>query len=242
MPLAQILALREAYRREMACQIVHDSWHARGFTRSYLLRVGGQVAGYGSVGGVPSEPGDVVKEFHLLPRFRESALPLFRRLVAARGARRIKAQTNAPLLLRMLLACAVAISAPKLLFADALATEHTSPGTIFRPLAGGEGDGVFAHTHEPVGEYVLEHAGEVVATGGLTFHYNPPFADLYMEVAAAHRRRGFGSYLVQRLKRVCREMGHVPAARCDDTNLASRRTLERAGMTPCGRIAEGGIA
>ena len=32
-----IVTLRAEYRREMACQIVHDSWHRRGFTQSYLL-------------------------------------------------------------------------------------------------------------------------------------------------------------------------------------------------------------
>lgn len=38
--LVAILGLRDEYRREMACPIVHDSWHARGFTDSYLLRAG----------------------------------------------------------------------------------------------------------------------------------------------------------------------------------------------------------
>ena len=44
-PLEEIAGMREEYRREMACQIVHDSWHARGFTTSYLLRLDGEVAG-----------------------------------------------------------------------------------------------------------------------------------------------------------------------------------------------------
>jgi GNAT superfamily N-acetyltransferase len=78
-----------------------------------------------------------------------------------------------------------------------------------------------------------------VATGGLFFHYNPPYGDIYMEVAAAHRRRGLGSYLVQELKRLCREMGCVPAARCNTANVASRLALQRAGMFPCARIVQG---
>ena len=37
--LAAILPFREAYRREMDCQIVHDSIHARaGWSREFLLR------------------------------------------------------------------------------------------------------------------------------------------------------------------------------------------------------------
>ena len=59
---------------------------------------------------------------------------------------------------------------------------------------------------------------------------------------ARFRRRGCGSYLVQELKRICREGGHVPAARTGQDNIASQRTLGRAGMTPCGRIVTGRLA
>lgn len=38
-PLDDILGMRDEYRRAMDCQIVHDSWHARGFTSCYLLRL-----------------------------------------------------------------------------------------------------------------------------------------------------------------------------------------------------------
>ncbi len=41
---------RDLYRQEMNCQIVHDSLHSRkGWTQSYLLIVGGAIAGYGAI-------------------------------------------------------------------------------------------------------------------------------------------------------------------------------------------------
>ena len=83
--------------------------------------------------------------------------------------------------------------------------------------------------------------GDVVATGGLMFHYNPPYSDIYMEVAGPWRRRGLGAFLVQELKRVSHEMGKAPAARSDGSNIASRRTLERAGMAACAWIIRGRI-
>ena len=45
--LAATLPFREAYRREMHCQIVHDSIHARaGWSREFLLRaIPGSVRG-----------------------------------------------------------------------------------------------------------------------------------------------------------------------------------------------------
>lgn len=243
-PLAAILGMREEYRRAMDCQIVHDSWHARGFASAWLLRAHDEVVGYGSVGGAPREPKDLLKEFFVLPAHRGDALPLFRALVAASGARRIEAQTNDALLLLMLLDCATDVSSETILFADGVATALAppDPGTHLRPLTDADHDHVFAHTREPVGEWGLECGGEIVATGGLAWHYNPPYGDIYMEVAAAHQRRGFGSFLVQELKRLCRETGGRPGARCHHANVASRRTLERAGMIPCARIVQGRLA
>ena len=60
-----------------------------------------------------------------------------------------------------------------------------------------------------------------------------------MEMAEPLRRRGYGSYLIQELKRVAYEMGKVPAARCNVTNAASRATLQKAGMLPCARVLTG---
>jgi len=233
--------MREAYRREMNCQIVHDSWHARGFTQSYLFHMGQAVVGYGSVGGVPPEPKTIVKEFFVLPERRAAALPLFRRLAAVSGARTVEAQTNDVLLSLMLHDCAVDLTSDTILFGDAVTTDHRAPGVRLRPLTDADRAQVFAHTVEPVGGWGLESDHGIVATGGLFFHYNPPFGDIYMEVAEPFRRKGYGSYLVQELKRICRETGHIPAARCNEGNSGSRLALERAGMLPCARIVKGAL-
>ena len=240
--LEAILALREEYRREMNCQIVHDSWHGRGFTDSYLFNWAEQVVGYGSVGGRPGEPRTTVKEFFVLPRYRETALPLFHRFVAVSGAKTIEAQTNDALLSDMLRECAVDVTSDVILFADAVATHLEAPGVKLRPVTTLDRVRMFRHTVEPIGDWGLDVDAQVVATGGLLFHYNPPYGDIYMEVAQPYRRRGYGSYLVQELKRICRESAHVPAARCNKDNAASRRALQRAGMMPCGTIVTGRLA
>jgi GNAT superfamily N-acetyltransferase len=80
-----------------------------------------------------------------------------------------------------------------------------------------------------------------VATGGLMFHYNVPYADIYMEVAEPFRQRGFGSYLVQELKRLAYALGSIPSARCSPSNVASRKTLQKAGLVPYAHILNGSI-
>lgn len=238
-PLRAILDMRDEYRREMDCQIVHDSWHERGFTNSYLIRAHGEIVGYGAVGGAPRDAKDVLKEFFVRPPFRGAALQFFRQLVVTSAARRIEAQTNDAHLLLMLYDCAVELSSETILFDDGVTTTVTARGVTLRRLTEADRARVFPHTLEPVGDWGLEVTHELVATGGLAFHYNPPYGDLYMEVAAAYQRRGFGSYLVQELKRLCYEMGCIPAARCNQANEGSRLALQRAGMFPCARIVRG---
>jgi len=240
-PVDAILALREEYRREMGCQIVHDSYHARGFTDSYLLRTEGRNVGYGSVTGNPGGPRETIKEFYLLPAFRREAMPLFRELATVAETRWVEAQTNDHLLSLMLFDCATELESETILFADGGTTNHALTGVMLRPVTDADLPTMFPHTREPVGEWGLEVDRQVVATGGLMYHYNPPYGDVYMEVAVPYQRRGYGSYLVQELKRLCYERGCVPSARCHKDNLASRRTLHRAGMLPCAHIVRGRI-
>jgi RimJ/RimL family protein N-acetyltransferase len=114
----------------------------------------------------------------------------------------------------------------KIVFQDKLTTNHALESGILR-------------RREPEEDWVLEAEGEAAGKGGILYHYNRPYGDIYMEVAAPFRRRGFGCYIVQELKRVCYEQGSIPCARCDTENLASRKTLQKAGFVPCAHILTG---
>jgi GNAT superfamily N-acetyltransferase len=131
------------------------------------------------------------------------------------------------------------ISTNVILFDEGSVTEHTVPGATVRPRR--RADVIFEHKVEPVGDYVVELNGEVVATGGFLLHYNFPFADLFMEVREDRRRRGLGSLLIQEVKKACYLAGRVPAARCDFQNAPSRATLTKAGMRMCGYMLTGEV-
>jgi GNAT superfamily N-acetyltransferase len=232
---------RELYRQELNCQIIHDSWHGRGWTDSYLMRVQGRVVGYGLVGGVRGAPKDTVTEYYVLPPHRAAALALFRRLVEVSHARLMECQSNDILMTLMLYDCATKIESNVVLFHDAMTTKLAVKDGAFRCATADEKGSVFTHNHEPVGDWVIAVGNEIVATGGVLYHYNPPYGDIYMEVAEPHRRRGYGSYLVQELKRVSYELGKIPAARCNAANVSSRATLQRAGLLPCARLLKGAL-
>jgi len=235
----EIEPLRGLYRQEANCQIVRDSILSRKLADPYLILVDGKVAGYAGVWN-KYDPGRVM-EFYALPCVRAQALPMFRELLATSHATEIEAQTNCPLQLLMLYDCARDIKAETVLFTDGFTTGLPCPNGTFRKLPPEEQSKVFAHRAEPVGDWAIETNGEVVATGGALYHYNPPYGDIYMEVAEHSRKMGFGSYLVQELKRVTYEVGKRPSARCDVTNVASRRTLQKAGFLPCAHILVGTV-
>ena len=235
----EVESLRELYRHEAHCQIIRDSVLSRGFADPYLILVDGRLGGYGAI-RITHDPGRLV-EFYTLPHVRSLALPMFRQLLAVGQATQIEAQTNILLMLTMLYDCAKEITTESILFHDILHTGLICPQGVFRCATPEDTGSIFPHHHEPVGEWVVEVNGGIVATGGFYCHYNPPYGDLFMEVWEGARRQGVGSYLVQELKRVCYEVGRKPAARCNPANVASRRTLEKAGFQPCGRLLVGQV-
>jgi GNAT superfamily N-acetyltransferase len=62
-----------------------------------------------------------------------------------------------------------------------------------------------------------------------------------MDIEEPFRRRGFGAYLVQELKRLSYELGSIPAARCSPENHPSRKTLQKAGFVPYAHILNGSM-
>lgn len=234
-------AMRGLFRQEANCQIVHDSMLSRGLADAYLILVDEQLAGYGAV--LNKYDKDRLSEFYTLPQQRGNVLPMFRELLAVSRATSMEAQTNIPCMLTLLYDCAEDIVDEKILFHDAFTSNLVCPQDTFRQAVPADAASIFPHQHEPVGEWVVESQsdGAILATGGFLCHYNPPYGDIYMEVSEAARLQGIGSFLVQELKRVCYEAGKKPAARCDTANIASRRTLQRAGLLPCGRFLTGNI-
>jgi GNAT superfamily N-acetyltransferase len=239
-PAQELLHLHQLYRDEADCQLVHDSFWFRGLLDAYAVHVDRAVAGHAAVANRYGK--GRLLEFYLHPKFRADAGEVLREVLDETGATHIEAQSNVPFMLEMFEACAADRLIEKTLFADGVCTELVAPaGVSFRSKRTEAELSIFRHEVEPEGDWVIEADGEIVATGGFLTHYNPPYADLYMEVAEAHRGRGLGSYLVQEIKRACCEAGKRPAARCDPANEGSRRTLEKAGFKVCGELLVGRI-
>lgn len=234
--VGEVAPLRELYRNEANCQVVRDSMLSRGFADPYLILVDDRLAGYGAV-LTRHDPGRVF-EFYTFPHYRGVALEMFDSLLSASSATEIEAQTNMSLAAEVLFAFGTNIVAESVLFADGIATNLSIPEAVFRPRLAQD---ALTNGAEPEGDWVLEVGGAVVANGGFLTHYNPPYGDVYMETAEAFRRKGYGSYLVQEIKRMCYESGKKAGARCNPSNFASQKTLERAGFRHSGFLLAGSV-
>ncbi len=242
-PAEDLLPLRTRYRVEMNCQIVHDSIHRRkGWALSYLLEWTGATVGFGSVAiGGPWKDKPTLFEFYVLPQHRTRAFDLFEALLATSQAQFFESQTNDALLTTMVHTYGSHIVSEKIVFQDSVTTASAPPDARLRPVTPpGEILGC-VERRQGGGEWILEVSGTAAGKGGVLFHYNRPYGDIYMEIDERFRRRGLGSYLVQELKRECYALGAVPCARCSPANLASRRTLLRVGFAPCAHILNGAL-
>lgn len=238
-----VLPLRVRYRDEMACQIVHDSIHSRpGWALTYLLESGGTVAGFGSVAiAGPWNDKPTIFEFYILPEHRLAAFDLFEAFVAASGSRLMEIQSNDALLAVMLHTYAREIISENIVFRDGIPTNLPSGGATLQAQATTEEIQACIERRQGGPQWLLQVDGTTAGNGGILFHYNRPYSDIYMEVAEPFRQRGLGAYLVQELKREAYKLGAIPAARCSPTNIASRRTLQKAGFLPFAHILDGVI-
>ncbi|WP_119079810.1 GNAT family N-acetyltransferase [Chitinophaga alhagiae] len=234
-PLDNISGLRTLFLHELNQQFICNKCHLYGWADTYLFTLNGEAAGYGAVWGTDRrQDRDAIFEFYLLPPYRRLADDIFLQFRAVCGAIYIEVQSNDALLASLLYAHARNIRAEAILFRDQVTTQLQMPGAVFREVTAEDAEA-------EDNEYLLEHNGQIVATGGLMLNYNHPYADIYMAVKEAHRGQGYGSYIVQQLKSEAYRRGKVPAARCNIRNNISLHTLEKAGLAVCGHRLKGDI-
>jgi len=237
--LDEISEFRERYQSRAGCQIVHDSILPRRLADPWLFLERSAPIGYA---GVWNEhyPGRIM-EAYFETEDQDVQVAAIEALAVETGATELGGQTNLQGSLALVERCCSSVWTEKLLFAEpeeGMSTPRARsdlvvPGATFRRRRD-EDEG-------PDGPWVVELGGAVVAAGGILTHYNPPYGDLYMEVAEARRGEGLGSYIVQELRSAAKEAGLVPAARCSPDNVPSRAALERGGLIRCGRLVWGAL-
>lgn len=228
----KVEALRPLFLQELNAQCRYDAAHWRKGTRHYLIQHADHAIGYAAVKDVHEGAGTVF-EFYLMPPYRDGAMARLREVVDASGAEALECQSNDLFYGALVRQFSANLTCDTILYAVGHSNLLQSAAVVRRRR---RADRVFEHTVEPVGDFVVLAGAEVVGTGGFLLHYNPPFADLFMEVRPDARRHGYGSFLIQELITECYLAGRVPAARTSTDNIASQRTLLKGGLRECGRM------
>jgi GNAT superfamily N-acetyltransferase len=236
--LSAIQPLRELFLQEINAQVRYDAAHTRRGTAHYRLGRNGRDVGYGAVKDTHEGRGSLF-EFYLVPAVRPDALKVLGALVRALETEALECQTNDRFYASLVQGAFGPTTSDTILYGASTPLHVEQNGATFRLRR--RADRVFRHEVEPVGDFVVDVRGEVVATGGFLLHYNPPFADVFMEVRSDARRRGYGAFLVNHILSECYLAGRVPAARTSVDNIASQRTLLRAGLIECGRMLRASI-
>lgn len=236
----QILYLRSLFLQENNFQIRYNATHERGWTDSYIIQYGKETIGYAAMKGLENiVDRDTIFEFYLVPPFRHMASHCFNVFKKTVTPAYIETQSNEKVLTGLLNEFGSDIQSDVILFRDSFSSAMQVEKIVFRKQ--NEKDKIFKHHSEPEGDYVLALNRKIIATGGFLLLYNFPFADLYMEVKEDYRRNGYGSYLIQEIKKQCYLNGRVPAARCNISNAASKATLLKAGFEIAGYMMKGKI-
>lgn len=231
-----IQSFRVMFLQENNFQFCYDKCHYYGWSDDYIFRMNNAVLGYGCLWGNDDRgKRDSIFEFFLLRPYRNLAGAVFSRFIEVTGAHFVECQSNDFFLAHMLYEFCESIEPEAILMEEHITTCLHIEEVQFKrkPID----DNNPAH----YGGYLLELDGKEVATGGFLTNYNRPYADIYMEVVEGYRGRGYGSFIVQELKKEVYAIGRVPAARTGVTNAASKATLLKAGFRVCGARLKGKI-
>lgn len=231
---ADIEPLRGHFLHERKFQFVYNKCHDYNWCDDYIFSMDGNTIGYSAVwGSNKREERDAIFEFYLLPPFAGYSMACFEKLRSACNAKYIECQSNDAMITDLLFKYTGNIAAESILFEDHRTTSLVIPGARFRKRSTKD------ELNGDDSDFVIEAEGALVASGGLMLNYNWPYADIYMQVKEPFRQKGYGSLIVQELKREAWSMMRIPAARCNIRNHISKATLEKAGFRSCGHILKG---
>src|SRR5262245_46147333 len=134
--LKAIAAMREAYRAEQDCQVVHDSIHVRrGWTREFAIGEGDRVVGYASLAvDGPWRDKPTLYELYVMPDRRSGAFALFEAVLEATRPGAFEVQSNDLLLTTLTVTFARELATEKVVFRDDQTTSHTIWGATLRCL------------------------------------------------------------------------------------------------------------
>jgi GNAT superfamily N-acetyltransferase len=248
----EVQRLRELFQREVNDIFLTERGFWWGWYEAHLIRCQGRAIGYGLV-EVETDYRQLM-EFYLLPVYRPDARAVQEQVLRQLSVTHMQTDTRREFQTLLFYDFCEQITAHDLFFRDRFSTHCEFPGLTFRRAANGDSAALFPVLHGPGGapfemeseeelrewissglRWLLLDGAAVVGVGALFEDFNRPFAEVGMMVSPPFRRRGYGTFILQELKKECYRIGLTPASRCAWDNEASRRSHDRSGFLLSGR-------
>jgi RimJ/RimL family protein N-acetyltransferase len=198
---------------------------------------------------------DALVELYVVESQRHRLVSLFDQVMDLSGASKVLCKAFDRHLLHASLSRPAQVSPFAFLFRKIVdATFQPLPGLSFREGTAEDfrailaiDDGFF-HDVEEIAEYASHNGLFVLELDGTELHNTEsnsavvgcgvakpvisgrPAVDIGMLVSPAHRRKGYGTHIVSFLKNYYLQQGKRPICGCGADNIASRRTLSKAGF------------
>jgi GNAT superfamily N-acetyltransferase len=206
------------------------------------------------IGYAVTDGGETLLELHLAETELRHLDEASKALIETCGVRRILAKSFDPTLLSMAFSRQRQVRTTGVLYRVVADPTFASNPRIGARAA--TGDDIAALLH--LGAGFFDDAAEIgnyIGSGGLMIYETREggalgagvmkrvvagrdAVDIGMVVHPEHRRRGYGTYIIAHLKARCLASGLRPICGCSVDNVASQRTLERAGFASRHRLVE----
>lgn len=85
--------------------------------------------------------------------------------------------------------------------------------------------------------HLFQKVGKIIGTCEVRKSITQPaIVDLGVIVEAGFRKKGIGTWLMAKAKKMCLSQGNTPICSCENGNIASRKMIENAGFSPSNMV------
>lgn len=197
-------------------------------------------------------------QFHLLEEFRNLAQDIFRFVISSEKINNAICSTIEPFYLSLCLDLTESVSVNSYLFYDGMRIKPSLSkfcDAIFKKATFREMEELidfYRKNIEGSDKWVRNFIEQLLQKEQLFILYNDqkilgtgeciisqkqkPYADVGMVVSKEHRGMGVGTYILTLLKEYCYEVNCEPICSSSQTNIASKKAIEKAGFISSHRI------
>ena len=220
-------------------------WEAfMNFAEDWLIQIDGKTAGYACV-----DANNYLLQFFVLPKLLREGPAALEAFIAQQNIKQGIIGTNNPVCLSIAMHIQRSVSIHTYLFADFLPGQTTTKKaklitadkqdlamlvTFCHTCTGGEKSWLKQYIGDLIAKkeyFFIEDGADIVGICEVRKSFsNPKVADLGMIVSPQYRKRGWGTYLIEKAKEIAIRWDREPICSCEKENIGSLKAIYSNGF------------